>query len=130
MSGFVETEELKWLLHLFVKVLMMKVSFNAQMGQTNKDGNWTNHSGGEPPDVTEGVGAVGGAAGKVGAGDVQGGESDNGDNVEDGGGDGDKDKSGGDGGGVDDGEDGGDGDDDAGDGETDLGRARMMLSRK
>ena len=95
----------------------------------------TNHPGGEPPDVTEGVGAVGGAAGKVGAGDVQGGESDNGDNVEDGGdgdGDGDKDKRCGDGGGVDDGEDGGDGDDDAGDGdgETDLGRARMMLSRK
>ena len=91
-----------------------------------------NHPGGEPPDVTEGVGAVGGAAGKVGAGDVQGGESDNGDNVEDGGGDGDKDKRCGDGG--DDGEDGGDGDgdDDAGDGdgETDLGRARMMLSRK
>ena len=44
-----------------------------------------NHPGGEPPDVTEGVGAVGGAAGKVGAGDVQGGESDNGDNDEDGG---------------------------------------------
>ena len=34
-----------------------------------------NHPGGKPPDVTEGVRAVGGAAGKVCTGDVQGGES-------------------------------------------------------
>ena len=40
MSGFVETEELERLLHLFVKVVMMKVSFNAQRDQTNKDGLW------------------------------------------------------------------------------------------
>jgi len=46
MSGFVETEELERLLH----------------------------PGGKPPDVTEGVRAVGGAAGKVCTGDVQGGE--------------------------------------------------------
>ena len=74
------------------------------------------HPGGEPPDVTEGVGAVGGAAGKVCTGDVQGGESDEngGDDSDVGGGDGCGD-------GV------GDGD---GGGETDLGRARMMLSRK
>ena len=43
MSGFVETEELKWLLHLFVKVVMMKVSFNALRGQTYKDGNCDNY---------------------------------------------------------------------------------------
>ena len=42
MSGFVETEELKRLLHLFVKIVIMKVSFNAQRGQTNKDDNLLN----------------------------------------------------------------------------------------
>ena len=44
----------------------------------------TNHPGGKAPYVTEGVGAVGGAAGKVCARDVQGGESENCDKDEDG----------------------------------------------
>ena len=60
------------------------MDFLGIIGKHIDDTLMTNHPGGEPPDVTEGVGAVGGAAGKVCARDVQGGESENCDHDEDG----------------------------------------------